>query len=329
MALRRAVALAACVGFCAALCKNATEEEVTLSILLGDDVGFMRYAATWRFDAWGSTNGGGGESGEVELDAGTDAPLPLLCAAPGEYLLEVLRPAASCGAPVEVVSCVVPTPAPLPAPTRVPTRRPTAMPLTRAPTIPPTETKKPSAAPSRRPAPAPTRPPAPAPSPRPTTPAPSTVPTARCFSATVEEEGSCTSAACRVVNALAAPAFEAGRCFVAAAALTTSYGGDLAGASAATRVAPDVAGLAGDARSLPSCDFGESACALGDFLPCAATSAVDVTADLDAGGAEIFVEAASSVAVDDCGGGAPAFRVRATLDYTVCCNAPCWNQSLV
>ena len=89
---------------------DCDEEEVNFRILLGDETGFMRYPAYWSLetasdevydgDGFGAEVPGDDgilESGNVTLDAGTDALLPPVCAAAGEYHLTVFRPFASCG----------------------------------------------------------------------------------------------------------------------------------------------------------------------------------------------------------------------------------------
>ena len=93
-----------------AVADDCAHESVNFRLLLGDETGFMRYPAFWEmapasdvaedrdgFGAVAAGDDGVAASGNVTLDAGTDSPLPPICAAPGEYHLTVSRPAASCG----------------------------------------------------------------------------------------------------------------------------------------------------------------------------------------------------------------------------------------
>ena len=93
-----------------AVADDCAHESVNFRLLLGDETGFMRYPAFWEmapasdvaedrdgFGAVAAGDDGIAASGNVTLDAGTDSPLPPICAAPGEYHLTVSRPAASCG----------------------------------------------------------------------------------------------------------------------------------------------------------------------------------------------------------------------------------------
>lgn len=296
------------------------EESVVLQ-LQGDAEG--DYEATWEFASL--VHERIEDSGNIILSS-TMSSLPTICAAQGDYSLQVWR---ACAVTTINLACLVPTSAPTPQPSLRPTTR---EPTTPSPTRSPVQTTD---QPTRRPSLAPTRRPTVSPTPSPSTARPTVSPTTRCLEpVTLVESGTCTSAGCSVLNQLEIPSYD-DRCVLESATLTASFAGDVDDSDEIVHLtlAENVADLGGTTTLDPiaTCSGDQfldasqpDSCRGNVYASCEKMTGIDVSQYfLDISSPHVLVvESHGGTTVDDCGSNQPAFRVKASLQYAVCCNAP-------